>query len=305
MRPTHIRWLAFHNWHWSLMLGQNTKRIGTWPERRIYQVPGVSPRARFPRPFRPPSVRRGVGFSGFQGSRGFTPGFTPAALQAGREREGIFPGVSSRARFPRPFRPPSVRRGVGFSGFQGSRGFNPGFTPAALQAGREREGIFPGVSSRARFPRSFRPPSVRRGVGFSGFQGSRGFTPGFTPAALQAGREREGIFPGVSSRCDSRGLSGRRRCVRVSGSRGFRVPGVSPRALLPRPYRPAESGRAYSPGFHPGLDSRGLSGRRRCVEVSGSRGFRVPGVSTRALLPRPFRPAESGRALFPGVSPRA
>ncbi len=164
--------------------------------------PGVAPRASFPRPFGPPSVRGVVGFpelhterdsrgpsgrrrraavSSFRGctseSRGCTPGFIPAALQAGRERaiewcRSFTPGL-----IPLPFRPPSVRGGVGF----------PGLHPGLCSCGH---------SGRRGFG------EARGRVSEVSPADSRGCTPGFIPAALQAAGVRaiDWRSPGVAQR---------------------------------------------------------------------------------------------------------
>ncbi len=264
---------------------------------------GVAHRASFPRPFRPPSVRGGVGFPGLHlgvpglhtglhsrgpsgrhragdrlaRSRGCTPGLIPAAFRAAGER--------------------AVRWRICRGCTSEYRGCTPGFVPAALRAAGERaiDWRSPGVAPRASFPRPFGPPSVRGGVGFPGLHpglcscghsgrrgfgeargrvpevspaDSRGCTPGFIPAAIQAAADlerREGGFPGF-----------RRR-----------IPGVAPRALFLRPFGPPESGR-FGDGF-PGVAPRS------------------PGVAPRALFLRPFGPPESGRfgRGFPGVAPRS
>ncbi len=151
---------------------------------------------------------------------------------------------------------------------------------------------------------------------------NEGCTPGFIPAALQAAvGARRCRVPGVAPRRP--GVAPRR-------------PGVAPRASFPRRFRPPESGRSIGvvPGVHPGLHSRGPSGRSvgkwRAVSwvsrgcTSESRGctsgfipaafqagreraidWRSPGISPRASFPRPFRPAESGRSIgvVPGLHP--
>ncbi len=117
------------------------------------------------------------------GSRGFSPGFIPAAFQAAGERaidwrspgvahrihgvSSLNPGDSPRASFPRPFRPQeSGRFGGGFPGLHlGFPGILPGLHSRGL-SGRRRAGVsvadFPGCTSN-----------------------SRGFSPGFIPAAFQ------------------------------------------------------------------------------------------------------------------------
>ncbi len=171
----------------------------------------------------------------------------------------------------------------------------------------------------------WRSPGVAHSESRGFISESRGVSPGFIPAAIQAAGER---------------------------AFRWRISRVAPGAPFPRPLRPQESGRSIGvvPGFHlgftgfhfripgslPGIHSRGLSGRRRCAAVSGSRGFspgsipaaiqaageraidwRSPGVahriygvsspnpgdSPRAPFPRPFRPQESGRfgGGFPGL----
>ncbi len=129
-------------------------------------------------------------------------------------------------------------------------------------------GILPGLHSRGLSGR-------RRCAAVSG---SRGFSPGFIPAAIQAAGERaiDWRSPGVAH-----------PILGVSSPN----PGDSPRASFPRPVRPQESGRfgGRFPGLHlgfpgilPGLHSSGLSGRRRCAAVSGSRGF-SPGFIPAAI----------------------
>ena len=178
----------------------------------------------------------------------------------------------------------------------GSRGFTPGFVPAALQAARKGPsvlipgdspwvpGFHPGLCSRGLSGR----PEGAECVDSRGFTlGSRGFTPGFVPAALQAARKGpSALIPGVSPR----------------------VPGVSPRALFPRPYRPARKGPSALilgvsprvPGVSPRALFRGSSGCPEGAECIDSRG------SAWDLFPRPCRPPGIGpSALIPGFSVRA
>ncbi len=266
-----------------------------------YRIPGVAPRVPFQRPFRPPPVRGGFRFTGIligfpgilpgvrssghsgrrrcaavSGSRGFSPGFIPAASQAAGERaiDRRIHGDSPRAPFQRPLRPQeSERFGGGFHGvaprIHGVSSPNPGDSH-----------WIPGDSPRAPFQRPFRPPSVRGGFRFTGLH------LGFTWILIG--------FPGILPGLHSSGLTGRRRCAAVSGSRGL-SPGFIPAAIQ------AAGERAFrwriSPGCTP--DSRGC--------ISESRGFSpgsVPAASQAAVGARRFRvPGDSH--WIPGDSPRA
>ncbi len=124
--------------------------------------------------------------------------------------------------------------------------------------------------------------------------------------------------PGFEMFCKDRGLTPKACRPFPAGVRAIdwrgpgvspRIPGVAPRASFLRPFRPPECGRAGGvvPGLHPGLYSRGLSGRPRVSDRSAwSRG------SPRASFPRSFRPPDSGRSIgvvpglhlgFPGLHP--
>ncbi len=218
------------------------------------------------------------------------------------------PGDSPRAPVPRPFRPPSVRGGFGFPGF------HPGLHSRG-PSGRRRAG------DRSAWSRGCTSDS--RGF----ISESRGFSPGSIPAAIQAAGQ--GFIPAAFQAAGERAIGRRGPGVahRIHGVSSPN-PGDSPRAPFPRPFRPQESGRfgGRFPGLHlgfpgilPGLQSRGLSGRRRagvsvaefpgCTSDSrgfspgfipaafqaavGARRFRVTGDSPRASFQRPFRPQES------------
>ncbi len=267
-------------------------------------------------------------------SRGFSPGWIPAARQAAGEWAdawrgpavhlgvpGILHGLDSRGLSGRRRVSGRVAGSWGFT--SESRGFSTGWIPAAPQAAREWADAWrrPGGS-----PRS---PGILHGLDSCGLAGrpegaerSRGFSRGWIPAARQAAGEWADAWrgpavhlgvPGILHGLDSRGLSGRRRVGgRVAGSGGSpRSPGDSHRAGFLRPCRPPESGRtrggvprftSESRGFSPGLDSHFLSGRRRVSgRVAGSGGSpRSPGDSHRAGFLRPGRPPGRGRAV-PGI----
>ena len=278
-------------------------------------IPGDSPRAPFPRPFRPQeSGRFGRGFPGVAHR---IPGDSPRApfqrpfrpQESGRFGRGFtgvahrIPGDSPRAPFPRPFRP------------QESGRFGRGFPGVAHR--------IPGDSPRAPFPRPFRPQESGRSIGVvlgctsdsrgfisesRGFSlDSRGFSPGSVPAAFQAAGEwaidwrSSGVAPRIHA---------------VSSPN----PGDSPRAPFPRPFRPPSVRGGFGfPGILSELRSRGHSGRRKAGErLSWSWGAPrihgvsspnpgdshwIPGDSPRAPFQRPFRPP-SVRGGFDGVASR-
>ena len=281
---------------------------------------GFSQRVRSSGHSAPPSARRR-----FSGSRGFSlvsRGFSPGAIQAARQ---------------------SRRRCAAVSGFTG---ILPGFHSMGLSGGR-RAGAFLGrrisrgctsdsrgfisesrgfslTSTRAPFQRPFRPPSVRGGFRFTGLH------IGFTWILIG--------FPGILPGLHSSGLTGRRRCAAVSGSRGLspgfipaaiqaageraidrRIHGDSPGAPFPRPFRPPSVCGGFGfpgiligfPGILPGLRSAAFQaavGARRCRVLGVASRIpaappipgvspRIPGASPRALFPRPFRlPEGSGGA---------
>ncbi len=214
------------------------ERAFRWRISRVApRIPGDSPRASFPRPFRPHESGRSIGVV-----PGLHIGFTGFHLRI----PGILPGLHSRGLSGRR------RAGVSVADFPG---LHLGFTGFHLRI----PGILPGLHSRGLSGR-------RRCAAVSG---SRGFSPGFIPAAIQAAGERaiDWRSPGVAHpilgvSSPNPGDSPRAsfpRPVRPqeSGRFGGRFPGLH----------------LGFPGILPGLHSRGLSGRRRCAAVSGSRGF--------------------------------
>ncbi len=248
-------------------------------------------------------------------SRGFSPGSVPAAIQAAGER-------AFRWRILRGCTPDSrgcISESRGFS--LDSRGFSPGSVPATIQAavGARRFRVpevahrIPGDSPRAPFQRPFRPQESGRFGG--GFYGVSSPNPGdsprapfqrpFRPPSVRGGFGFPGILPGLHSS----GLSGRRRCAAVSGSRGF-SPGSIPAAIqaagerafrwrILRGCTPDSRGcisefRGFS------LDSRGFSPGSVPAAIQaavGARRFRVSGDCPRAPFPRPLRPPESGLSI--------
>ena len=102
-------------------------------------------------------------------------------------------------------------------------------------------------------------------------------------------------------RCDPVGFPRpfRPNSSRVVGIRGVdrHAPRVSPWAGVPRPFRPAGHGSHRLPGFHPGLDSLGPSGR----PVQGS--HRPPGFHPGAEFPPAFQAGRPRLAHTPGFHP--
>ncbi len=143
------------------------ERAFRWRISRVApRIPGDSPRASFPRPFRPHESGRSIGVV-----PGLHIGFTGFHLRI----PGILPGLHSRGLSGRR------RAGVSVADFPG---LHLGFTGFHLRI----PGILPGLHSRGLSGR-------RRCAAVSG---SRGFSPGFIPAAIQAAGElrRSFVLPG-------------------------------------------------------------------------------------------------------------